>query len=237
MVTVTLDEVIRKTLRKAGLPLHYYIHYLLFARDGLKEMKFSILPSEKTTELALDSNNEATLPTDFVGEVGVYKAEGDKLVQLPHNYLLSSFDTQVPFEQVDQVFSSGDGSPLYIDEFNSDVGRQFGMLYPRTNGYRIITELNKIRVDVGSDLGKVYLKYVTMPVKVANKSLVHPFIEPALVAYINWQVAFYAADRDVMMKRTEFFNQRRLAKAALSKISIVDILSSFRIHHNQAIKA
>lgn len=236
MVTVTLDEVIRKTLNKQGLPLHYYIKYLVIARDGLRELNFSILPCEKTEELVLDANKECILPVDFVGEVALYKAEGDKLIEIPHNSLISSYDNTEPFGISDPIFSAGEGVPLYADEFRSDVGRQFGQIYPRVNGYRILTELNKIRVDNTSDLEKVYLKYVTMPQRVNNKTLIHPFIEPAIVAYINWQVSQYAGDRDMLVKRQEFYNQRRLAKSNLNRVNITDILSSFRMYHNQAIK-
>lgn len=246
MVTITLDEVIRKTLHKADLPLHYYIKYLVIAKDGLRELNFSILPCEKTEELALDSNKEATLPVDFVGEVAVYRLDGDKLVELPHNHLISSFDNTEPYEVTDAVLSSGDVHALYADEFRSDLGRQFGQVYPRVNGYRIITELNKIRLDNSSDLEKVYLKYVTMPQLVSNKTLIHPFIEPAIVAYINWKVSEYGLASgkigiryqmaDSASRRQEFYNQRRLAKANLSRVNITDILTSFRQYHNQAIK-
>jgi hypothetical protein len=236
MVTITLDEVIRKTLHKHGLPLHYYLSFLVIARDGLKELKFQILPSEGTAELTLDTEKECDLPEDFVGEVGVYKAEGDKLIPIPKNPLISDFDTTTPFDKSDNSFSFGAALPMYIDEFRGDVGRQFGQVNPR-EGYRIITDLNKIRVDNNTELEKVYLKYVTLPKKVSNKTLVHPLIEPALVAFINWQLAFYANDPSVMMKRQEFFNQRRIAKANLYRINIVDILSSFRMYHNQAIKS
>lgn len=234
MVTITLDEVIRKTLSKSSLPLHYYIKYLVIARDGLKEMHFSILPSEKTAELTLSANYEVTIPEDYVAEIGLYKSDDDKLIQLPHNHLISSFNNLTPFDKPDE--STGEGLPLYSDEFNDNIGHQFGAIYPRTDGYRIIPELNKIRIDNTTELTKVYLKYVTMPQKISNKSLIHPYIEPALVSYINWQVALYTNDRSVMMKRSEFYNQRRLAKANLNRINITDILSSFRIYHNQAIK-
>jgi hypothetical protein len=236
MVTITLDELIRKTLHKNGLPLHYYLPYLLFAKDGLKELKFTVLPCDNTVELTLDSRKEATLPADFVGEVAVYKAEGDKLIELPHNYLISTFDSPSAFPKELQI--NGADASTYIDEFGNDLAGDFGRINPRTDGYRIIPELNKIRLDNNSDLTKVYLKYVTLPKKTSNKTLVHPFIEPALTAYINWQVAFYTVnDRTVMLKRAEYYNQRRLAKINLYKINITDILTSFRMYHNQAVKS
>lgn len=236
MVTVTLDEVIRKTLSKTGLPLHYYIKYLIIARDGLKELNFAILPSATTSKLTLDSKKEATLPNDFVGEVALYKAEGDKMIELPHNGVISSYNSATAFDVVPSVSSTGSIFPLYADQFRSDVGRQFGQVFPRVDGYRIIPELNKIRVDNTTDLTEIYIKYVTLPQLVNNKTLIHPFIEPAIVAYINWQVAHYAGSNDMMVKKNEYYNQRRLAKSNLNRINITDILSSFRTYHNQTVK-
>lgn len=236
MNTVKIGSLIRKTLSKAGLPLHYFIKYYVFAIDGLTDLQLSILPCEKTAELILDDRKEATLPEDYVGEVAVYKAEGDKLIEMPHNNLISSFDNTDPFESVDDSYYTGDSVPMYMDEFRTDVGRQFGQVYPRNDGYRIIPELNKIRINLNSTLTKVYLKYVSLPQKVNGNTLIHPYIEPALVAYINWQVAMYAGARDTMIKRQEYYNQRRLAKANFNRINISDILSSFRQYHHQGVK-
>lgn len=236
MTTVKIGDVVRKTLSKSGLPLHYFIKYYVFAVDGLNELQLSILPSEKTVELTLDSKKEATLPNDYVGEVAVYKAEGDKLIELPHNHLISSFNNTTPFDEVDSTYYTGASVPLYRDEFRTDVGRQFGQVFPRVDGYRIIPELNKIRVDLNSDLDKVYLKYVTLPQKVGAQTLIHPYIEPAIVAYINFQLALYGGSRDVMFKRQEYYNQRRLAKANFNRINITDIVTSFRQYHHQGVK-
>ena len=235
-VTVTLDEVIRKTLSKTGLPLHYYVKYYVFAIDGLRELQFSILPCEKTSELTLNDRKEAELPADYVAEVGVYKAEGDKLIELPHNHLVSSFDSVDPLPEVESTYQTGGPGMIYMDEFRTGLGRQFGEVYPANNGYRIIPELNIIRVDNNSELTKVYLKYVSLPEKVNSKTLIHPYIEPAIVAYVNWQVSMYSRLNDQVVKRQEYYNQRRLAKAAFNKINISDIVSSFRKFHHQAIK-
>lgn len=236
MSTIKIGTLIRKTLSKAGLPLHYFIKYYVFAVDGLNDLQFSILPCEKTAELVLNDRKEATLPADYVGEVGVYKPEGDKLVEMPHNNLISSFDNVDPFQPADDSYYTGNSVPIYMDEFRTDVGRQFGQVYPRSDGYRIIPELNKIRVDLNSNLTKVYLKYVSLPEKVNGNTLIHPYIEPALVAYINWQVAMYAGAKDMMVKRQEYYNQRRLAKANFNRVNITDIVSSFRQYHHQGVK-
>lgn len=231
MVTITLDETIRKTLNKFGLPLHYYIKFLVIARDGLREMKYTVLPAEKTVELTIDANNEVDIPNDFVGEVGLYRKRYDKMIPIPHNPLISSYNGS-PFDKPED-----DMTLTYANELLENVGMQFGQVNQREDGYRIIPELGKIRIDNSTKEEKVYLKYVTMPQLVNNKTLIHPYVEPALVSYIAYQLAFYASERDMMFKRSEFYHQLRLLKSNLSRISIADILTSFRMYHNQTVKS
>lgn len=237
MVTITLDEVIRKTLSKHRLPLHFYLPFLVIMRDGLKEMQYTILPCEDTEELTLDANKEATLPVDFVDEIQVYKSDGDRLVELPRDKSLSSFDNAgAGFGDANLVSVQDSTIPVYVSTLDENYGKQFGMVQPRMDGYRIIRELGIIRLSNDSELDTVYLKYVTLPKKTTNRTLIHPFIESAIVAYTNWQVALYNKHRNVMMLRAEYFNERRLAKMKLSNIGIKDILTSFRMYHNQTIK-
>lgn len=237
MVTITLDEVIRKTLHKNHLPLHFYLPFLVIMRDGLKEMQYTILPAEDTVELTLDANKEATLPVTYVDEIQVYKADGDRLVPLPRDFSISSFDNAgAGFSEANLVSVQDSTIPIYVSSLDENYGKQFGMVQPRLDGYRIIRELNKIRLSNDTELTKVYLKFVTLPKKTSLKTLIHPFIESALVMYTNWQVSLYNKQRDVMMLRNEYFNERRLAKSKLANIGIKDILTSFRMYHNQTIK-
>jgi hypothetical protein len=237
MTTIPLDEVVRKTLHKHRLPLHYYLPFLVIMRDGLKEMQYTVLPAENTVELTLDAKKEVTLPNDFVEEIQLYKSDGDRLSPLPRDYTISSFDSGVNGFGDAQLVSVQDSTvPIYVSSLDENYGKQFGMVQPRVDGYRVIRELNVIRLSNDTELSKVYLKYVTLPKKTTNKTLIHPYIESAVVAYLNWQVAMYTKQRDVMMLRNEYYNERRLAKAKLTNIGIKDILTSFRMYHNQAIK-
>ena len=236
-VTITLDEVVRKTLHKHRLPLHYYLPFLVIMRDGLKEMQYAVLPAENTLELELDDNFEADLPADYVDEIQLYKADGDRLVPLVRDKSISSFDNAgAGFDLANLVSVQDSTIPIYVSSLDENYGRQFGMIQPRVDSYRIIRELGKIRLSNETELDTVYLKYVTLPKKTTLRTLIHPYIEAAIVAYTNWQLSFYNNERDVMMKRAEYYNERRLSKSKLNSIGMKDILSSFRMYHNQAVK-
>lgn len=278
MVDITLNEIVRKTLSKSRLPLHYYIQFLVFARDGLKELRLSMLPAMTTVKLTLDSNFEATLPADYVEEINAYESIGDKLVELPHGELISSFDYNpwsvttpyiigslvnsggfswrslsshtgvtpvegatwtkvIKFSSQSSLYSTGDMTGAYNEgSFGENTGGLYGYVSIDNRGYRILREYDKIRVDNNSGLTEVYLKYITMPTKVSNQTLVHPILEPVVVAYINWQKGEYWKERDYLSKRQEFYNKRRLAKSQLNPLNITDIVTTFRKNYGQAIK-
>ena len=245
MVVITLDEVVRKTLAKSRLPMHYYVKYLLFASDALKDMQYNMLPNFKTVELTLDSNFEATLPSDCVEVLGAYRPIGDKMIELGRNQSISTLDNSgTGFGAgVSNVYSNDmslagyAARPLtYFDIYGEAVGKLFGNVNISSNQYRILPDLNKIRFDNNTDLTKVNLRYITLPVKVSNKSVIHPFVESAIEKFIMWQRAYYWKENDVMMKRAEFFNQRRITKAMFNPVSITDVKHVFRAYISQSVK-
>ncbi len=283
MVTITANEIVRRSLHQNRLPLHYYIQFLSFLKQGLKEFQLTMLPTMTTVQLTLDSNFEATLPSDYVEEIGVYEGVGNKMAELPHNDLISSFDyddwvsgaaygvddivnsggytwksltahtdTTAPAAGVDwELFAKFTVAPnVYAETSGVDLsggldysatgentGRLFGYTQVDSRGYRILREFNKIRFDNNAPLTVVYLRYITMPTKVNNETIIHPFLEAALVEYINWQKSKYWGMKDQMILRAEFYNKRRHVKSMLNPLNISDIISTFRKNISQSIKS
>ena len=238
MVLTSLDKIVRRTLQKSRVPLHYYIQYLTFANDILRELQFSMLPAAKTVKLTLDANNEADLPVDYVEEIGLYRAVGDKLVQMQHGDDISSFDG-APFPEEAEVYVPYSIDFSWVQNIEQDSAyntKLFGHTPTTTNKYRIVRDLAKVRVDNNSDLTEVYLKYITLPEKVTNQTLVHPMAETAISTGLMWLRAFYWKENDVMMKRQEFYNERRKLKAALNPLNATDLINAMRRTHNQAVK-
>lgn len=283
MVTLTLDEVVRRTLHKNRLPLHYYIQFLVFGREALKEFQLTISPTMTTVQLTLDSNSEATLPADYVEEIGIYEPVGNKLSPLPHSDLISTFDYPnwvtgtayligdhvnsggftwisltnhtdaiVPvagavwslfakFALAPNIYMQSSGRDmsggLAYDVHSEDTGGIFGFREVDTRSYRILRDFNKVRFDNSTLLTTVYLKYITMPVKISNQTIIHPMLEPSIVEYMNWQKAKYMNDKNQLIIRAEFYNKRRHAKAMLHPMNIQDIFATLRKHNNQTIRS
>lgn len=282
MTTLTLDEVVRKTLHKNRLPLHYYITFLALGRDILKILQLSVLPTMTTVPLTLDSNFEATLPADYVEEIGLYEAVGNKLSQMPHSELISTYDypawvsgaayvvgslvnsggfswvsltihtdaiapvagaiwaLTTKFQTAADVYAESSGvdlsGGLAYSAHGEDTGGMFGYREVDSRGYRIIREFNKLRVNNNSSLSVVYLKYITLPVKVSNLTLIHPMLEPTIQAGINWQKSMYWEKKDQLILRKEFYNERRKVVSMLNPLSVTDIASTFRANISQSVK-
>lgn len=282
MVTITADEVVRRTLHKNRLSLHYYIQFLVFLREGLKQFQLTLLPTMTTVKLTLDSNSEAILPADYVEEIGMYEAVGNKLSELPHSELISTFDypdwvtgtayvvgsivnyggstwssltihtDAVPpvagaiwslyrkFTNDPNTYVQSSGvdlsGALTYSSHGEDTGGLFGYTEVDSRSYRILREFNKVRFDNTTALTVAYLKYITMPVKVSNQTLIHPMLEASLIEFINWQKSKYWNRRDQDTLRAEFYNQRRHAKAMLNPLNVTDIYATFRKNINQSVK-
>jgi hypothetical protein len=282
-VTITADEIVRRTLHQNRLPLHYYIQFLSFLKQGLKEFQLTLLPTMTTVLMPLDANFECTLPSDFVEEIAVYEAVGDKMAEVPHSELVSSFDYPAwvsgttyqigdivnsggftwksltvhtdavapvsgaiwalftKFATIPNIYSESSGTDLsgglYYSVHGEDTGSLFGYTQVDNRGYRILREYNKIRFDNNTTIGQVYMRYITMPVKVNNQTLIHPMLEMALVEFINWQKSKYWRFKDADALRVEFYNKRRHVKSMLNPLNITDIISTFRKNISQSIKS
>lgn len=244
-VDITIDAIIRRNLAKRRLPLHYYGPMLVMAKDGLEEMHFDSLQKVKYAVIDVDQDlMTADLPADYVEAVMVGVEIGDKVKPLGHNEMINKRDDEgVPFDQTADLYTYDMGYRVghqiveqIYNEYGGFKGRNFGRPVTFTNSYTILRDLGKIRIDNKAVIEQIHLIYLSMPEKVTNKSVIHPFAKKALEAFINWEWAIYAKERDVMMKRAEFFNWNRILRARLNKLTKTEIVRSVRNNIRMSIK-
>jgi hypothetical protein len=245
MVDITLDAIIRRNLAMRKLPLHFYGPMLVFAKRGLEQMHFHSLHKVKTVVLTLDTDlMTADLPDDFVEEVAVGVETGDKVRPIGYNHRINTRDDEgEPFEQAADVYTLDVGFLFggiilenYYNEYGDFKGRFFGRPVTFTDSYTILRDLGKIRVDNKSDLTTVHLTYLSMPEKVSDKSVIHPFAQQPLHSWINWQWAQYNQDKDQELRRRDYFNDLRVLRASLNKMTTTEIKRVVRNKINLAIK-
>lgn len=244
-VDVTLDSVVRHNLAMRKLPLHFYGPMLVFAKRGLEEMHFDSLQKLKTAVLTLDTTlKTATLPVDFVEEVLVGVEVNDKVRPIGYNHRINTRDDGgIPFEQGPSIYTVDSGYLLggillenYFNEYGDFKGRHFGRPVISLDSYTILRDLGKIRVDNGSDITKVHLIYLSMPEKVSNKSVIHPFAQQSLHSWIDWQWAKHNKDKDQELRRRDFYNDYRILRARKNKMTTVEIKRVVRNKFGLAIK-
>jgi hypothetical protein len=244
-VDITIDSIIRRNLAKRKLPLHYYSPLLVIAKEGLDEMHFDSLQKVKIATLSLDPDlMTATLPVDFVEEVAVGIETGDKVRPIGYNHRINKRDDGgVPFTQEHDVYTLGTGYVIggtllenIYNEYLGYKGRNFGRPVTFTDSYTILRELGKIRIDNKSTEDSVQLTYLSLPEKVTNKSVIHPFAKKALDSYINWQWALYNSEKDQELRRRDFYNDYRILRGRLNEMTTTEIKRVVRNKFVLAIK-
>lgn len=244
VIDLTVDAIIRRNLAKRKLPLHYYSPVLVMAKDGLEEMHFDALQKIKVAVLTLDPTlMTADLPANFVEEIFVGIETGDKVRPIGYNHRINTNQTATAYPQEPDLYEVGSSvlvwSPMIQNLFNLTAGyagRNFGRPVTFTDSYTILRDQNKIRVDNKSAATQVQIMYLTMPEKVSNKSVIHPFAKKSLESWINWQWAIYNKDRDQDMRRRDYFNDYRIFRARKNRMTTTEIKRIVRNKFGLAIK-
>ena len=65
--TTSIDGIVRSNMMTMGLPIHYYVQFMHYALKCLnQELNMDSLPLIKTIEVSLDTNNEMSIPRDYI---------------------------------------------------------------------------------------------------------------------------------------------------------------------------
>ena len=103
-----IDEIVRSALLTCGKPIHYYMEFLHYGLKGVKEVNYDSPVNIKTLRREIDSNNEITLPDDYVDYVKVGFEKGHHVVPLVE---------KDSFNRLMNLDDSGNQTPYSSPEF------------------------------------------------------------------------------------------------------------------------
>ena len=236
---VTLDEVVRNLMSQEGKnTTHDYLRYLNIAQRGLKELTFDILGSYKVDLLEVSDSLRIDLPWDYVDYrfVGLVSDDG-KVVPL-------GFKRDIPLVGTENT-ASRDDDDIWIDE---DIIPSRGGIYglgggQNENGYyspEIDTDNNQM-ILTSIAAGKfIYLEYIGDGTVTTGHSVVHPYAEEALMAYIYWKLIQRKRtypQSEKLAARADYYNEKRLARARLKSFTKEEALQQIRTAFKQAPRA
>jgi hypothetical protein len=140
------------------------------------------------------------------------------------------------------VLSSDDPFESYVFRnyiYENTLGGLYGIGGGHGMGeYRINLDQNRIELDTSSDISEVIIEYVADEARSSNP-LIHVYAEEALRSYMYYKLCERKSTvpaNEKMRARSEYYNERRKAKARLGNFTRDEALRTIRKNFKQAPK-
>jgi len=249
MQVSNVDMIVRRSLLEKRLPIHWYAEFLFHATASIRELSKDTLKLINFINLPIDATGNAYLPSDFVDDIAVCLPSGQALSHIPKQ------DWITPIRQHDSV--TGDfvayendnngqtffGFPLMstfwfwnVNDFGEPSGRFFGSNGGTTTGYSIFKQQRRIQFTQDLLSTNAVLIYVGNGQSVDNATQVEWMAFRCIQTYIDWQRSPNATVKDSAEART-YYNEKRLLRANLNSLTIVDIKNIIHSNYIAAIKS
>jgi hypothetical protein len=192
---------------------------VVYVLNQNKNINYSRKVSETTTPVEDKSGPM------YISQNGVENREDDKTSTSGADVLTS----EDPFESY--VFRN------YI--YENSLGGLYGIGGGHGLGeYRINLDQNRIEIDTSNDVSEVVIEYIADEARSSNP-LIHVYAEEALRAYMYYKLCerkSIVPANEKMRARSEYYNERRKAKARLGNFSKDEALRTIRKNFKQAPK-
>lgn len=258
MKTVTLDTVVRQTLLKLGLPMHYYFRFLHYGIRCIEELNYDI-PLGKTGAINVNSTQATAsnirvvsfdvtnykrviLPQDCVDVVEVSCVVGQQLFPLVKDETLTviqSYDgsgnkietpsaTPANYD-IGWAYTSESNAGGY-NQFGEYLGRAFAIQPKNTQTYNIDTHASEVVLNNKVSAETVVVTYITSGVTVSSENVVHPYMVDSVEKYIIYQKYENSRmNKDMIaVTRQNYFTARRNLRARMLGFTRADLLATLR---------
>lgn len=200
MTFTSLDTITRSVLLQKTLPLHWYVQFLKYASDCVRELSFDSMQAINSVTLLIDRRDfTVDLPCDYIDWVRVGVPEGQfvrPLVQQDSFNRLTNFTpTGMPTtygagtpQNIDFPFWPGFWMFQNIDDLGESVGRLYGFgaaLYH--NGFKVIRERGQIQLNQGLRACEIVLDYISSGQAISNATRIDPLCQAVVEAYVDWK--------------------------------------------------
>lgn len=237
----TLDEMVSNVLLQRGKSIHWYLQYLTYACNCLRELHFDTLRVVNTEKLLLNSYYAVTIPCDYVDFVRIGVPNGQfvqPLVNRPGINRLNNREDgggKIPYgsanDDSDMIYNVLPGNHTTSGE---SIGRYFGFQARMiSDGYKIVKERNEIQFDENIGTNYIILEYISDGNHADAATKITPYAQATIDAYIKWQEKENSRTYGEMEKeraKQEFENQSRKLRARMSDLTLDDIKRVMRTH-------
>jgi hypothetical protein len=247
MVVTSLDKICRNMLLKHRYPLHFYLDFLLYSAECLKELTLDDLKVINTRILTINEQDATIpLPSDYVDKIGVFVELGQRLHPLVEDSSLnpipnysSNFQTIQPYLNYTQANGGFFQSVLYpgimgmttMNFYGEPTGRFFGWAGGvGADTYKVIKERGIIQLNdyfIAQNMPQyAVLSYISSGQTADAATHIDIYADATIKAYINWQMAensrtYSMGDKERL--RQLYINERMILRARMSDLSITKL--------------
>lgn len=240
MVTTSLNAIVRNILMKRGYPIHYYMEFLLYAREALQKISLDDLLVINTQIIPIDDNKAGILPNDFQDEVSVNLAIGQKLRPLVRDQSITPLqaftsDFAITTYQANATLVSDGllyGNPFLAALWNvtvfNDYGEPTGKIFGAGAGtpsdtYSIFKSRNQIQLNENLSVSSVVMMYIGDGTSSDNATHIDVYARDTIDSYSMYLFKSNNrtySDGDAERARLIYIDDRRVLRARLSDITI-----------------
>jgi hypothetical protein len=249
MTTISLDAIVRNFIMKRRYSFHWYMEFLVYATECLRELSMDDLKVVNTMKLAVDSNTNAVdLPHDYMDyiEVGIQTGqtlkplvETDKinpLVARTSNFTPTTYG-ELSAAATNNVLYYGSLYPYYWNTvfWNSNgefTGRLFGFgAGGEDDVFSVFPERNQIQLSERLSLSYIVLRYISDGMNSDAATQISPYAYQTISNYIYWQMKEHTrtySDAEAERARQLYINERLILRARLSDLTTEKLKRAFQ---------
>lgn len=244
MTFISLDEIVKNILMKRGYSLHWYIDFLVYAKDGMREIAFDdgIFTVKHIALPVTQADNTVELPNDFQDYTRVSAwvdgylrplIENNNLQLIPNyneDFEIQPYSNGIAIaapQQQNLLYNNNFLTPYWYmvnwNNFGENTGRMFGGIGNYIDGFRINKARNQIKIDDNLFIENIALEYISDGMDADSATQIDSYAQAAIEAYALWQL--YLHNRTYSQGEAEtmyqhYIQERQILRARLSDLNI-----------------
>lgn len=201
----SLDSITRSLLLQKGLPLHWYVQFLKYNADAIRELCFDSMRAINTVVLQISQVDfAADLPCDYVDWIKVGVPQGQFIQPLVQrlsvnrltNYTMQGKPTTYGNDQtVNMDFPFWPGYWMFqnIDDLGENLGRLYGYNTGLSNNFfKVIPERGQIQFAETLQQNCAVLEYISSGQTVSNSTKIDPQCQAVVESYADWKYKLHS---------------------------------------------
>ena len=235
----SLDTIVKGLLIKQGKPIHFYMQYLKYACDAVRELNFDTLRSIHCEELTVTEYKAIILPCKFVDWVRVGVKVDDKVKRLAQSTTLNrlnAYDDEGNKIPIPNTVTTDETIPAYSPVsdywYNNNRGGIFNNR-PDWSDYKFkyLPERSEIQFNNDFPYETVVLEYIGDGMDGDAATQVDTYAIDTIESYIAYQYELHNRNSSIGVidyRKNVYDKAHRILRARKSGLSREDILDSVR---------